>query len=197
MKNILFTLAFISILSACSSAPRLKEYSGEDKGYLAASFVASTGTNYGTYLVSYTKVDRSSSDFLWYVQNNMWKSLVSKRDINNNEVNGVIEVHSLPPGDYVVYHHRIMNGGQEVRWDSAEKFSHPFTIKEGEVTYIGEIKASGVTGENAFGMNVNAGATFYVSNKLNRDLPIILQKLDNKNLIVVEAILPVSYLGQK
>ena len=48
-----------------------------------------------------------------------------------------------------------------------------------------------------FRITVPSGATFYISNKIERDLPLIRKKLGTTEAEIVEDILPVKYLGEK
>ena len=138
------------LLSACSTATRFKEYSGADRGFLAASLVASSTTNYDSYMVFYKKKDGTGSDFFWYSQNNVWKKLRTARDFDNPNINGVVDVHTLPPGDYAITFYRITDAGRNWRWEPKNQFSYDFSIEKNKITYIGEIKADGTKGKTCF-----------------------------------------------
>lgn len=190
------TLIFIVLLlCACSTTTRFKGYSGPDQGYLAASLVASATTNYDKYVIFYAKKDGTGGDFFWYVQNSLWKNLRTIRDFDNSNINGIVDVHTLPPGDYAVTFYSITDVGRNLRWEPENKFSYDFSIEKGKTTYIGEIKADGTKGKNMFGMTVVSGATFYINNQIERDRPIIRQKLGTTEIEIVERILQVKYLG--
>ena len=87
----------------------------------------------------------------------------------------------LPAGDYIIFkeHFYYNNGNYEATYQSDEPLAIPFTVAEGQITYLGELLAWGKLARNMFGVTVPNGGAFSWSDQQDRDLPLIRAKYPN------------------
>jgi hypothetical protein len=99
-------------------------------------------------------------------------------DFKTSESNGGLFVFSLPAGKYSFNDFRLYqsNGYFEKNWSSEKPYSIPFEVHANKVNYVGEIKLMPLTGKNLFGMSVQAGGVWVISDQSNRDLKIFSTK---------------------
>jgi hypothetical protein len=159
-----------------NAGPLSGKYTGADAGYLITTVAARLDTGYDSYNLNFRKKDRSTESNVWWGQSNMFDR--RKLDIDDGKERGIVEVRRLPPGDYEFFNYRISRNGGTVQewWTSKQDFSIPFTIKPGQATYVGEFMAIELHAKNLFGMTVQDGAYFVLSDKTERDVVIAKQK---------------------
>jgi len=105
----------------------------------------------------------------------------STPDFASEQEKGIVEVHDLAPGDWVIY--RVSVG--EIR--PVNDFAIPFSIKQGEAVYLGDFQIRHISGANEipddkFGHDVFA-VDFKISDQSQRD--IALAKAKDKTLDAV------------
>ncbi len=86
---------------------------------------------------------------------------------------------SLDPGEYELHSWDIFvqtPGGYGDITPSAAPQPLPFTVKPGAITYLGSLHGQTVMGKNVLGMDVPASGTAEISDKSDRDLPMIFDK---------------------
>jgi hypothetical protein len=178
MSKSLLTILSLLILSGCAAGLHVANYQGPDAGVLVASLGAKTSTVYDSYSLFYRKKNRSpdGDGTIWWGQANMLEG--RKLDIDNGSETGIVDVRSLPPGEYEIFNFRVFYNGGTVQksFSSKQDFSIPFSIQPGRATYIGEFIAVGVQGQNIFGFSIPDGAYFTVSERGERDIAIARQK---------------------
>ena len=99
-------------------------------------------------------------------------------DFQTPDSNGGIFIFSLPAGKYTFYNFRLYqsNGYVNENWSSREAYSIPFEVNANAVNYIGEIKLLPDVGKNFFGVSVNTGGSWVISDQTERDTKFILLK---------------------
>jgi hypothetical protein len=105
-----------------------------------------------------------------YLENNMFRT--TPRVVDTPEENvGVLTV-NLPAGEYSVYDIVTNFAGYpaSISFQSKTEFSIPFSIRRGEITYIGQFLAHRVVGKNILGRDIPAGTYFVVSDEQDRDM---------------------------
>jgi|GEM_PF-1017788 len=115
---------------------------------------------------------------------------VTPVDFKEFDTHGGIFLRELPPGDYEFYNFILVqsSGTYTKSFESKEDFSIPFTVEANKLNYIGQIKLFVLTGRNIFGMILNNGGYWEVSDQIERDLPIVKDKyptLQNSDVISI------------
>lgn len=167
MKKLL-GLASLLALSACSSMNRIPtNYSGTDAGYVVVGVGATTQTDYSHYTLLFRKSGQPKTGRFSY-----FSTKSSPTGYKANTESGVVEVHSLPPGNYEIYNFDIAMklGNGETHLTSKTDFSIPFTVRAGQVTYLGNYLANQITGKDVYGQPIPAGAVFVVEDREEHDL---------------------------
>jgi hypothetical protein len=86
---------------------------------------------------------------------------------------------ALPPGVYSIYGYDFINfagGGTGYRFPKKNEFDLPFTLAPGEVVYLGTIKMTTGTGNNIFGMTLNAPGIMMLSSQHQQGIDAALKK---------------------
>ena len=163
-------------------------YAGPDAGKLIMAFGSNHGMDYSRYQLYYRPKTRCGEAFISHLHNNIFSA--QKPDIDDNAEEAEVWELRLPPGDYEFYNFEITsdNGIVRKRFTSPEDFSVPFTIKPGKTSYFGDFRAMAVEGRNIFGLAVDAGAYFMISDQSDRDLQIA--KLKDSTISGVENSVP-------
>lgn len=188
MKLIILS-ATIVLLCSCSSAPKITTYDGGDKGYVVASIIAEDLDTDVIFSISYRNKEKNLNAATFnYVQRSLWSIYsASDRDFDNPDYNGIVEIHTLPPGNYEVYSYQYVYD-QNRKISPLKKFAYDFTVTSGEITYLGEYKASGLWGDDC--------CLYHVKNKVHRDIPLALTKAKIGELKVNEMVPDTNYLGE-
>ncbi len=122
---------------------------------------------------------------------NMFSGKTSDDFKLSNSHGGVFAL-SLPAGEYTFHNFRLYqsNGYFEQNWTSQEPYSIPFSIQANKVNYVGEIKLSPLTAKNVFGIKVQAGGVWIISDQKNRDFGVIATKHPEIPLNQVVSVIP-------
>ena len=95
-------------------------------------------------------------------------------DFDTENAQGIVIVAALAPGDYEIFATTAFqnHGTVQTTFKSSRSFSIPFGIRASEAVYLGSFRAQRLTGKNIFGVEITAGATFYISDAAERDLDL-------------------------
>jgi hypothetical protein len=93
----------------------------------------------------------------------------------------IVKVYKLPAGQYEFYDFDMFIGSPvgTTEFSAREEYSIPFTVKPGQVTYIGEIKLIPRTGRNIFGLPIPGGGRFILSDQRSRDMALLRANYPN------------------
>jgi tetratricopeptide (TPR) repeat protein len=163
-------------------------YTGADAGYVVISIALHDA---GVGIVAMI-LDAESSDGNVLSAFRMWRPSIfgSKTyDIQDGtEIVGDVVVRSLPPGNYVLSRMTYVaatgcNGANPTGY-----FSIPFTVKAGQVTYLGALRYEPLTWNTLFGSACSHGGYFVVSDEKARDVAIAKTKLASLPDVVVSSV---------
>lgn len=180
-KLLLVGLALM--LAGCATTNRVPtDYAGADAGQVVLGMGAANGTSYSSYSLMFRKRgaaaagEAPSTGRFTYFQSNIFYKQAP--DYQAATEQGVVLVNSLPAGDYEIYNFDVFfNGGTvQKNFGSRADFSVPFTVKPGQVTYLGNYQANGLRGENFLGMALPAGAVFAVSSRMAAEMALAQAK---------------------
>ena len=176
----LFTAAVALSFAAggASWAKELKDYSGDDAGYMVIAM--GSGTSIESRAVSYTlHFRKKGSPEIGTVSFTPHRPAVpfvgTKRDFDEPNETGFVDVRTLAPGDYEFYGiSAAMYGALQWRWQPDDEFSIPFTISPGIATYLGDFRGVSTSRRSAWSLGalLPTGAYFVVSNRADCDPPI-------------------------
>lgn len=93
----------------------------------------------------------------------------------------IVKVYKLPAGQYEFFDFSMFIGSPVGTTDfsAREEYSIPFTVKPGQVTYLGEIKLIPRTGRNIFGLPIPGGGHFILSDQRSRDMALLRENYPN------------------
>ena len=117
-------------------------------------------------------VTTGASTEIIYLESNIFAP--TPRIVNTKEMNvGVLSL-NFPEGEYVIHDVVTNFAGYPSGYSISGKseFSIPFSVRRGQVTYLGQYLAHRVTGKNVFGKDVTAGIYFVVTDEQSRDIAI-------------------------
>ena len=168
----------VAFLAGCASTSQIpSNYAGADAGKVVLGLGAmNAGAAYSSYDLRFRRVDGAQTDTATnnfsYLSNNVFSS--KKPDYQDAKETGVVIVKSLPAGKYEIINFNIfLNMGMtSSNFSSRAPFSIPFTVKAGQVTYLGNYQANKTTGKNTFGMEVPTGAVFAISQRQTAEVAI-------------------------
>ena len=105
-----------------------------------------------------------------YMERNMFVS--AQPVINTKDMNVQVLSRTFPEGEYEIYDVVSIFGGYPAGFSIRGKseFSAPFSVRRGQITYLGQYLGHRITGKNAFGMDVTAGTYFVVTDEQTRDI---------------------------
>jgi hypothetical protein len=201
---LLAAAAVMSVAAAGASwSKELKDYPGEDAGFMVIAM--GSGTSIESRAISYTlnfrRKETSEVGTISFTPHRpALPFLGTKRDFDEPNETGFVDVRKLAPGEYEIYGiSAAMYGTLQWRWQPKDEFSIPFTISAGVATYLGDFRGVGTSERSAWslGAPLPTGAYFVVSNRADRDLPIARRKapkLDQVNPAVpTEAVINSRY----
>lgn len=173
-----FLVSFCAaFLVGCASTTQMpSDYEGADAGKVILGLGAMNGgAAYSSYDLRFRRIDGAQTESVGrftFLPNNVFSS--KKPDYQNSQETGVVLVKSLPAGKYEIFNFNIfLNMGMtQTNFSSKEPFSIPFTVKAGQVTYLGNYQANKLTAKNTFGMEIPSGAAFAISQRLMTELGI-------------------------
>lgn len=99
---------------------------------------------------------------------------VSRRDFDGPSSNGTVIARDMPPGEYelVNYACSIQGYPSSTIFRAREDFAVPFTVKLGEVTYLGEFLATRMLGKSLMGFWNTAYVYLVAADQSERDLEV-------------------------
>jgi hypothetical protein len=172
MKKVIFSVSFIylCILSGCATLR--VDYNGPDKGIVILTLTGNKEDPITDYCLRIRKKDKSASGGVFYIPHNIFRQ--TPCDFEERYYHGFVKVLKLEPGEYEVFNFLLGRGGSGIFYTAKKDFSAPFTVKEGEIIYIGEYWFASIRTKSFMGTSY----TFYVtlSDRGGRDIPIAIKK---------------------
>src|SRR5260221_4643973 len=176
--RILFSAFLLLIAVTDASAADLgdRSYTGADAGYLVMS--VGWAKQWGPAIslaLDFRKADRSDKGVV--SRGTSGFDFAVPKDFEDGNESGSVVVRGLHPGDYEFFRIRLLGGEKNVRWQFFPYFEVPFTIKPGEITYIGDFDLH----DRDRGLSTTSGYDiiaksldyyFVVTDKNARDIPI-------------------------
>ena len=165
---------------ACDKYNWVGAYKGADAGRLIIAFGSNHGMDYRGYRLSTappTGARRLPLRICTPTSTSSTLSPISGRAARTSMIpRKKRRCGSCPcsPGEYEFYSFEIWsdNGYARERFTPNQNFSVPFSIKPNTSTYVGDFRAMEVSGRNVFGLPVEGGAYFMISDQGDRDLKI-------------------------
>jgi hypothetical protein len=182
-RGLLALAASVGFAAICASSEELKDYSGDDAGFMVIGVgsYTSVGSRGVSYLLNFRKKGSAQTGTIKFTPHRpALPFLGTKRDFDEDSETGFVDVRKLAPGDYEIFSiHAEMYGVLQWRWSSKDEFSVPFTISPGVGTYLGDFRGIATTHRSvlSLGSPLPTGAYFVVSNREDRDFPIALRKV--------------------
>lgn len=184
MTRIIYVFVLALLLSGCISPEAvrmpigLENYSGAKAGQVFGSIGAAQNAPYSSVEILFRKTGSSDSGRFVFAYDSIAGGV--PLDIRDKTTRGATVFSArLPEGEYEIFQVSFfLNRGQfgSTTFTAKEDFSIPFSIKEGQSTYLGEFISYHTTGKNFFGMSIPWGGYFVVSDKLQRDTDIFVKK---------------------
>jgi hypothetical protein len=114
------------------------------------------------------------------LMNNMWNGRIP--DIKDEDAVGLSFDLPVPQGTYYFcdVEFSFVGAMSSQRFSAKQKFGIPFEVKAGTVSYLGELRAMPVWGRSLIGFRVPGGGYWLISDRRERDMPLIYAK--NKEL---------------
>jgi hypothetical protein len=173
VRTFFASLMLVLFAGAASAQIFTPEYKGHDKGYLVISVGGSRNPRDMTFapiVLFYrsTDADNSRHGSVRYARPDWWNPMTQRPDYRDNDESGVVEVRALEPGHYEFHSFLAHQPGH----DYDANFSIPFTIRPGEITYVGDYKFVEMRGEGAEEVASAKESYFVVRNRSRRDLAI-------------------------
>jgi len=190
MKNIYLLLGFVTIfLSACSNNEMMKP-------------TTKVSPKNGVIVASVTKSGRSSDAWFYYKKSGtndekrmdaVGLVMIKAPDDFPNEKNktGRLLAFEAPAGNYDLTRWEIYiytTGPGYIKPKKIEPL--PFSVKAGQVTYLGNLHIDTLSGKNIFGLPIPVGGVATIRNKKNIDLPLLKKKYPNLSHLPVTVSVP-------
>jgi hypothetical protein len=181
MIRLACAIACALVLAACSTVPAIPtNYAGDDAGYAVVGIGTTTGS-YQSYQLLFRHRDAQSKEeagrgvFGYFVRTLFFGQ---PTDFETGAEKGAVVAARLAPGDYEIYAaSEFFNGGTiQITYGTGAPFSIPFTVRKGQVAYVGHYQATRISGRNLFGLPVNAGAYYAVDDQHESDVAIAVEK---------------------
>lgn len=182
-NRISFSLLICFLLSACTHEGERGDYAGGDAGHLVASLTRTPGMNMILYGFSFHNKATGEKDSFWWNPDNDFEG--RKPEIREGNKEGLVEIHKLPPGEYILDNFGIDDGG--LSWSAIKDFDVPFTIEPNKTTYLGEFEAVVVTRKNFLGVTRPDHFYFVPSDHKDRDMAIANRITPNLGSVIDQA----------
>lgn len=106
-----------------------------------------------------------------------YRKMLFKADVPSDYQDGygLLRAIELPPGEYVFTHWNFFNGSGETFYPK-DLGTLPFKVQAGRVAYVGSFDLDLQRGKNVFGVEIALDPWLLVSDKRDRDLPLLPQK---------------------
>jgi hypothetical protein len=155
-------LAAFALLAGCATKyDRLRNYTGQDFGTVVVS-LGQTRENTMNYSNVWFKA-KGGEDLGYFAYAPKYLPSPSPKDFSTSRGKGTLLVKKLPPGEYEITDYSTGSdyGNSVVTYRSRTPMSVPFTVKTGEVSYLGQYLV---------GIRKELGAELEVSDESQRDL---------------------------
>ena len=179
-------VALVVALQGCASfgetsmtSKELAVAPGEPFGEVVGAITHPVGRDepvYMRYQIDFRRVESQVGGF-FVLTNTMFNSKDSY-DVAGEGFRGKTFRQALPPGDYEIVNIRLSSdtGQVSMLFSSKEPFSMRFSVRPGEVVYLGRFQAHGVWGRNILKMKVADGGFFEIQDRLDEDVQLALAK---------------------
>lgn len=192
VTTILLSILVLTVLAGCKTTRLPGDITSQtlkNQGLVIGSMSRGFGTQqYDNYLFKFREME-----------NDIEKKIVMGRSyplgpFNDDFEKGMLFAIPLPAGEYEFYDFNTMHtdGLTLVQWGPEEDFSAPFKVKEGKISYIGEINLGAKDRktliyyiESSIGTKTAGEPILAIVDARNRDIPLLKEKytaLDWKNL---------------
>lgn len=175
MRIAIIPLIFLSIMvMSCSSLIGLKDYEGEDAGYIVITTLVGEGApNDGSYLLLFRSVDEPKNvESFFYSPGNIFYT--KPPDFKTDEGIGFVHVAKLKPGEYEVFQWRASNGQWSIR--SQKSLITKFVIRPNLVTYGGGYMFKPILGMSLLGIPYPVNFDFSFLFDFERDYKVAVAK---------------------
>ena len=108
-----------------------------------------------------------------HVQPNLWGA----NEIDADKRKGSVLVQPLKPGTYVLKDVQFEEGVAQRKWRLTAASKSPIEVREGEVTYLGEIMGTGTLSKPFLGVRAIEYPYLLVSDQRERDMPLAEAKV--------------------
>jgi hypothetical protein len=169
--GVLLTLALL--LNACASnLSRQSATPTADSGAVVLSFGTARPVDGGSHTLRIRKIDRSASTIAMYRDLDYTNSEVK---FSEGSAKGNVQVMHLPEGEYEIFNAEVFFNGYPttVTQKSDVDFSIRFSVKRGQVSYLGRYLANPITRMTWWGREATVGAYFTVLDRQERDLSLL------------------------
>lgn len=162
-------------LGACQTG--IAAYEGPDRGFVVASIAAQPGTKYNSYNIFFRPAGSSAKQGFYWRQLGLLGT-DGDADFDETFKRGSVIAVPVKPGDYEVHNFSAFWSAYPVQnyYSAREDFSIPFTVRPGETVYLGEFMAVGIRGKNIFGITIQGGPYFVLTDQQRRDMPLAKAK---------------------
>jgi hypothetical protein len=169
MRNLILVLTAIFFASSAAAQDVANTlYTGRDAGHLVMAIShAKSGVNLTGVTIHFRKTDRSYSGFINYETLRILGFNLAA-DFEESDHIGAVIHRRLPPGDYEFF---FFTGGPPT-FSYLVRFSLPFTIKTGEITYLGDFHLFEIPSEGEGALRGAAGYYVIIEDRNGRDLEI-------------------------
>lgn len=116
----------------------------------------------------------------------------TRDDFDTDTSAGGVFAFSLPAGQYVFHNFRLYQarGMYAQNWGSKQDYAIPFEVVPNATSYVGEIKLDPMTGKNIFGMSVQAGGVWLISDQRVRDVALLKKLRPEVSMTNVVSVIP-------
>lgn len=178
-----FVVALLCIATSDISAKETAQIAeldpSSDKGILVVSLtmpvMEGAYTQYAGQKYHYRNLARSKLSTKTIL---LYRKMLFKKEVQSDfeDQFGVLQIIELPAGQYAFEGWTFLNGtGAEYR--PTDFGSHPFEIKPGRATYVGQLDLVTRTGDNVFGGQVAVEPVVEFRDATKRDLAVLKRKL--------------------
>lgn len=195
------TLTALMQISGCATFPTTRLDTGMEApangpaGYLFGTIGHGSRFDFTTNAVYFRRVGSAATGSFHFSHT---IGINPPIDVRQGEAKATLFMARLTPGRYELVDMRIamyLGPSASLEFSAAEPMRIPFEIVEGRATYLGEFLSFPVHGKNFFGGATVDAAYFVVSDQLQRDRTLLVERnptlrdipVDNRARIAVDA----------
>jgi len=171
VRTFFASIMLVLFAGAASAQIFTPQYEGHNKGYLVISIGGPRNAHEMTFapiVLFYRQLNGDRHGSVRYARPDWMNPMTDRPDYRDNDESGVVEVRSLEPGRYEFHSF----SGHQPSQDYDANFSIPFTIRPGQITYVGDYKFVEVHGEGPLEIARAKESYFVVRDRARRDLAI-------------------------